>query len=192
VSRAIRSDVAVLYVDPGGVYPSLVEHWYDEARDARTYAGPFPVVAHPPCGPWGRMKFLCTRQDPSHGPFAVGTVRELGGVLEHPANSGLFRHCKVPFPGELPDAWGGYTIEVNQVSWGHRCQKRTWLYCVGVPLERVLAGLRFGGVATRRVTNGSRGVKLPRASNEENRRTPIAFAEWLISLASYATGRRAA
>lgn len=37
-----RSDVAALYVDPKGPYPRLLAAglWYDEARDARTYAGP--------------------------------------------------------------------------------------------------------------------------------------------------------
>ena len=42
--------VAALYVEPDGPYSNLdgVEVW-DEARDARTYAGPHPVVAHPPC-----------------------------------------------------------------------------------------------------------------------------------------------
>ena len=39
--------VAALYVEPDGPYAGLdgVEVW-DEARDARTYAGPQPVVAH--------------------------------------------------------------------------------------------------------------------------------------------------
>src|SRR6266542_1132660 len=48
--------VAALYVDPNGVYASLpdVEVW-DEARDARLYAGPWPVVAHPPCARWCRL-----------------------------------------------------------------------------------------------------------------------------------------
>lgn len=31
----LRTDVSALYVDPRGPYPLLVEHWYDEARDAR-------------------------------------------------------------------------------------------------------------------------------------------------------------
>lgn len=51
--------IAALYVDPNGVYSGLpdVEVW-DEARDARTYAGPWLVVAHPPCARWGSLAFV--------------------------------------------------------------------------------------------------------------------------------------
>jgi hypothetical protein len=47
--------IAALYVERGGPYFGIegVDPW-DEARDARTYAGPHPVVAHPPCERWGR------------------------------------------------------------------------------------------------------------------------------------------
>jgi hypothetical protein len=47
--------VAALYVATGGCYYGLegVDPW-DAARDARLYAGPWPVVAHPPCERWGR------------------------------------------------------------------------------------------------------------------------------------------
>ena len=47
--------VAALFVQRGGVYFDVegVDPW-DEERDARTYAGPYPVVAHPPCKRWGR------------------------------------------------------------------------------------------------------------------------------------------
>lgn len=42
--------VAALYVEPNGIYFGLpnVDPW-DIYRDARTYPGPWPVVAHPPC-----------------------------------------------------------------------------------------------------------------------------------------------
>ena len=44
--------IAALYVEKDGVYSGLqgVDPW-DEARDARLYAGPRPVVAHPPSSP---------------------------------------------------------------------------------------------------------------------------------------------
>ena len=47
--------IAALFVESGGVYSNIpnVDPW-DEARDARTYHGPWPVVAHPPSARWGR------------------------------------------------------------------------------------------------------------------------------------------
>lgn len=93
---ALREDVAVLYVDPRGPYPGLVRQWFDEERNARTYDGPLPIVAHPPCGPWGRLRHLSRHDDPAHGPHAVELVRRFGGVLEHPQHSLLFRHCEMP------------------------------------------------------------------------------------------------
>ena len=48
--------IAALYVETDGVYYGLddVDPW-DEARDARLYAGPWPVVAHPPCSSWCQL-----------------------------------------------------------------------------------------------------------------------------------------
>ncbi len=47
--------VAALFVQTNGCYFDLegVDPW-DIHRDARLYAGPHPVVAHPPCERWGR------------------------------------------------------------------------------------------------------------------------------------------
>lgn len=49
--------VDALFVDPKGIYPQLLgpEHCWDEKRDARTYRGPGPAVAHPPCQLWGNF-----------------------------------------------------------------------------------------------------------------------------------------
>lgn len=188
----MRTDVAALYVDPRGPYPGLVSEWWDEQRDARQYAGPLPVVAHPPCGPWGQMRGLCTRQDPTCGPAAVAAVRRWGGVLEHPAGSRLWAHCGLPRPGEPCDAWGGITIFVEQVEWGHACRKPTWLYVVGVPLKRARGAIGArpypGRKPTHVVTTGPRfdrrGLRV--ASSQLKRRTPEPFARWLLSLAAEA------
>ncbi len=88
--------VAALYVEPKGCYVGApgVDPW-DEARDARTYAGPHPVVAHPPCQRWGRFWHGSTRKPHQFklgddgGCFekALHAVMRWGGVLEHPAHS---------------------------------------------------------------------------------------------------------
>ena len=49
--------IAALYVESGGAYFGLqgVDPW-DEVRDARLYAGPHAIVAHPPCQRYGYEK----------------------------------------------------------------------------------------------------------------------------------------
>ena len=68
--------VAALYVEPDGAYIGLpgVDPW-DERRDARTYAGPHPVVAHPPCQRWGRFWHGSTRKPHQFKLHNLGRVR---------------------------------------------------------------------------------------------------------------------
>jgi len=185
--------VAALYIDPRGPYPVLVgpELCWDEARDARTYAGPWPVVAHPPCAPWTSLRTLCDRDgEKSLGVRAVEQVRAFGGVLEQPAGSLLWKACNLPMTSvDVPD----FAVEVCQVSWGHVARKRTWLYCVGVPRALVVAGIRTGGEVTHWCSGSHKpgdrgetpkGIKV--CSAQQRRRTPMAFAEWLVSLARQA------
>jgi hypothetical protein len=186
------STVAALYVETNGCYFGLpdVVPW-DVSRDARLYDGPWPVVAHPPCGPYSRLKHLCTKQDPSCAPRAVEQVRSFGGVLEHPQYSDLFKLCRLPYPGELPDAHGGRTFEVRQLKFGHGCEKPTWLYVVRAemkPLVRELVAAEMRHARpTHRMTNGPRGpsarTDLVCASGEMRRRTPVAFRDFLLSIA---------
>lgn len=180
-------DVSILYCDPRGPYPKMGLDCWDETRDARLYAGPNPVVAHPPCGPWGAMSGFCTKQDASCAPLAVQQVRRFGGVLEHPVSSRLWGHSSLPLEGEPPDAFGGRTFVVNQLAWGHACSKPTRLYVVGLARDAVADGIRTGGTPThqQRARHNGKAATEPykMASAGMRRRTPIAFAEWLVSLA---------
>ena len=198
----VTPTVAALYVDLRGPYPSIpgVQCWGLPERDALEYDGPHPVVAHPPCGPWGKLAFVSVKQDPTCGPRAVAQVRRWGGVLEHPQGSRLFRRCGMPHPVELPDEWGGRTIEVEQVKWGHVARKRTWLYLVGVakvppdppPREPThwCSGFRTGGGRSYPAGYQRTGCAVPEGikvcSAQQRRRTPPAFAELLVSLARQA------
>lgn len=191
----IISTVSALYVDPRGPYPTLVVDWWDETRDATKYAGPNPIVAHPPCGPWGNLRHLSHGHGRDLAPVAVEQVRRWGGVLEHPSGSALWDHCGLPRPGELPDAFGGRTVEVCQCDWGHVARKRTWLYMVGVansaltcPPSREPTHWVSGGRNLNRRGGRSAGGVVPPGikvcSAQQRRRTPIPFARYLISLAA--------
>jgi len=137
--------VAALYIVRGGVYWDIpgVDPW-DEDRDARKYAGPHPVVAHPPCERWGRYWYggpmlhkLGRRKElgSDGGCFqaALAAIRKYGGILEHPEASKAwewFHIAKPPRAGEWvkADYCGGWTCCVEQGHYGHRARKATWLY----------------------------------------------------------------
>lgn len=151
--------VAALFVDGSGCYAGLpgVDVW-DISRDARTYAGPYPVVAHPPCQRWGRywhgspMNPHQFKKGDDGGCFAaaLAAVRKYGGVLEHPKDS----HAWVAFGLSRPPAsggWvaadfmGGWTCCVWQGHYGHFSGKATWLYAAHVTLP----SLQWGSSARR-------------------------------------------
>lgn len=169
--------MAALYVRSDSVYKSLGVECFDIERDARTYDGPGPVVAHPPCRAWGRLSHFAKPRDDekSLGFHAVDMVRFYGGVLEHPASSKLFAAAGLPRPGAAVDAFGGWTFPINQQCFGHRAPKATWLYIVGAGPGRLPDfGLRLG-VAPGRIESMGRA---------EREKTPEPFARWLIDLAA--------
>ena len=197
--RWSRVKVAALYIDPRGPYVGLPGvDCYDEQRDARTYAGPWPVVAHPACGPWGRLHWLYEGGEGGAdcALHALRAVRRFGGVLEHPAGSTFFRRHGLDLaPGQL-DLYGGECVRVRQVEWGHACVKPTWLYIVGCrwsPSRRdptrqpthVIWGRRQGAAPRPHHTNTN---DLLTASKKMRRLTPPRFALDLIDCA--ATARR--
>lgn len=152
--------VAALYVEPKGCYVGVpgVDPW-DEARDARKYAGPHPVVAHPPCQRWGRFWHGSTRKPHQYelgddgGCFkaAIDAVWEFGGVIEHPADSHAWDAFGLPKPprgGGWVGAFGGYSCCVYQGHYGHPSGKATWLYVSGVRREN-LPELKWGKTEQR-------------------------------------------
>lgn len=169
---------AALYVRADTVYKQIagVDCW-DIDRDARGFDGPLPVVAHPPCRAWGRLRGMAKprHDEKALGFHAVDCVRRFGGVLEHPAYSLLWDESGMPKPGYGVDAFGGWTFPVMQQWFGHRAPKSTWLYVVGcnpkdLPGYGIILGLAAGRVEL-----------MGRAERE---RTPKKFAEWLVDLAS--------
>lgn len=155
--------VDALFVDPKGIYPQLLgaERCWGEERDARTYNGYGPVVAHPPCQLWSNMAAAAWgrwhkrlpawyRGGSDNGLFAMALVfvRVYGGVLEHPAGSHAWAAHGLTSPGvdasyphwrpegtyghRSQHGWAySWVCEVWQTAYGHKARKRTWLLYCG-------------------------------------------------------------
>lgn len=197
--------IAALFVEAGGVYSGLpnVDLWCPP-RDARLYAGPYPIVAHPPCERWGRFwhgapcKPHQYQLGDDDGCFAaaLSALAKWGGVLEHPAHSKAWDVFGLPKPQPsgwrrclLTDLW---SCQVDQARYGHAARKSTWLLVCGDRPPELQWGRapqqlpprmieRYGYEKARRIgVVAMIGGKHKKAIRE---RTPIMFRDLLISIA---------
>jgi len=205
---ALVNSVAALYVQTQGKYFGVdaVDPW-DEARDARGYAGPNPVVAHPPCKRWINLAFANyarwgrehNRPGNDGGCFvsALNAVRQWGGVLEHPGSShawdyhGLLRPygvgwCYQPDTRFIASRGGYHVCEVWQSAYGHRARKRTWLLYAGQrgPFE-MLWERRPGVCQVGFQDSRGKARNKPTLSKMEASATPKEFRDALIRLARH-------
>lgn len=196
--------ISAIFVARGGCYFGLegVDPW-DQARDARLYPGPWPVVAHPPCERWGRYwsggpsaRVRRIKGDDA-GCFvsALESVRAWGGVLEHPEASHAWR-CR----GLIAPLWGGgwsvagdgvgWTCCIDQGNYGHRARKATWLYAVGCELPslnwaraRARARLDEGYHTAEERKRAIKTGICQRLSKGQRLATPHPFRDLLLSMA---------
>jgi hypothetical protein len=201
--------ISALFVETDGVYFDRpgVDPW-NKNRDALKYAGPNPVVAHPPCQLWGSMAFVNFKRwggehnkpgnDGGCFAAALDAVQRYGGVLEHPAKTRAWVEFEIqrPFAGRWTQAhmsqgdWiksgksSAYVCEVWQSAYGHKANKATWLYYVGksTPFDldwnRPIGSHQCGFHDQR-----GKDKNKPTISGKKASRTPEKFAEVLIALA---------
>lgn len=187
--------VAVLFARRDSIYKTLPDcDVYDIDRDARTFPGGVTVVAHPPCTRWSMINGVVLSRYPHKAKefawgndggtfaFALAVVRENGGVLEHPMGSRAFGHYGLPQAGRAPDAYGGWTCQIRQCDFGHRAEKRTWLYIVGSSPDD-LPPLPPRRAATALVVSMPECRKVEVMGKSEREHTPPDLARWLVETA---------
>lgn len=207
MARVAERKVACLFVRSDSLYKNMGDddeiECFDADRDALTFEcdreGGVPVVAHPPCRGWGSLAHMsnATEEEKRLAFFAIDCVRNNGGVLEHPAHSKLFSVCHLPKPGEQPDRFGGFTIEINQWEMGHVAHKVTWLYVCGctrgalpaIPLhdrhtKKPRLAKSIAGESFRGGIKGTKGCTI-----KEREGTPLELAQWLVATARVCSPR---
>lgn len=202
--------IAALYVETDGCYYGIpgVDPW-DEARDARKYGGPHPVVAHPPCQRWGKLwagqplfiKRTGIRKikgdDAGCFAAALHAVRTYGGVIEHPWGSHAWPWFGLNTPPRegrwiAADFYGGWTCCVEQGRYGHYARKPTMLLAYGCELPELDWGEseprldpavveRMGLKRAKRL--GEVGARGGGKDSSPRIGTPLPFRDMLISIA---------
>jgi hypothetical protein len=171
--------VAVLCAAKNSVYKTIEGiEVYDQARDARTFDGGMPIVAHPPCRAWSAFCRHQAKPQPGEkelAPMCVEWMRKCGGVLEHPAHSTLWATLGLPRPGERT-VKGMWSMHVQQSWWGDSRSKNTWLLFCGIEPNQIEVPF-----ALHNPRGDRRTWQL--MSKEQRAATPIAFAHWLVDVA---------
>ena len=181
---------AVLFARSDSIYKTIDGlDVYDIERDARSFCGNLPIIAHPPCRAWGRLRGLAKPRfdEMELARFATLYIRKNGGVLEHPESSLLWTDQNMPIPKKSEpgsmDEFGGWTLPIQQFSFGHRARKNTWLYIVGVKPGSIPVMPLVLGEASYLVTKGKRTKKWKgEISKAEREHTPQELARWLVDL----------
>lgn len=176
MSHYLRT-VSILCADSRSTYQTIsgVEV-YDKQRDAWTFDGGTPIVAHPPCRAWSAYCGHQAKPEPGEKELAMQCVewlRQCGGVLEQPAHSRLFAATRMPLPGDGA-VDGMFSIAVKQSWWGHPVQKNTWLCLSGIKDYELPFVLR-NEIGDREKWN--------KMSKRKRAATPLLMAQWLVDLA---------
>jgi hypothetical protein len=185
----MKKQVAALFLRSDSGYKKFDNvDCYDADRDATTFNGSMPVIAHPPCRAWGILSHMA---NPAEGEkelavFAIEKVRANGGVLEHPSGSRIFKN-HLPDVDEFDDEYGGYTILIDQFDFGHIAHKPTKIYICGCDAS-ILPELpaKNTSEATRSITGFTikvHGRYLKRCTQYQREYTPEVLMLWLIDVA---------
>jgi hypothetical protein len=181
-------NVNVLFACKDSIYKSIPNcDVYDINRNALTFDSNGVIVAHPPCRAWASLRHCAKPRvgEKELALLAINKIRTNGGVLEHPHRSTLWPVAGLPEPNSR-DEFGGWTLIVNQHWFGHRAEKRTRLYIVGIePKDIPDYSIRLDKPThTVGLWSGrNRETCRPSISKREYEATPLEFANFLCEIA---------
>ena len=118
--------ITILCAHPNSHYHKIANlDIYDKSRDAWTFNGLNPVIAHPPCAQWSRLKFFA-HSNHSEKELAIRCYEKVlqnGGALEHPMGSSLWKYLGLQKKVISVDQhWFGFPARKQTYIWFNKCK----------------------------------------------------------------------
>ncbi len=177
------SMIPVLFTQENSNYDNYtIFDCYDLKRNALSYSGRVPIIAHPPCRLFSRLRAFSTAplSEKKLAFFALSKVRQFGGILEHPRSSTLWINGNCNLDGSV-DSYGGFLRSVDLSWFGFPAQKKTMLYFCGiVPGQLPPFPISLDAV-THVISSTSRSNKKEISKNMRSA-TPLPMIEYFIEV----------
>ena len=128
------SMIPVLFTQDNSNYDKIkLFDCYDIKRNALSFVGRIPLIAHPPCRKFSKLRGLSTAplSEKKLAFFALAKIRQFGGILEHPRSSTLWLNGNFNLDGSV-DTYGGFLRSVDLSWFGYPARKKTMLYFCGI------------------------------------------------------------
>lgn len=155
---------------------------YDLKRDALSFSDRLPLIAHPPCRKFSKLRGLSTAplSEKKLAFFALAKVRQFGGILEHPRSSTLWKDGNFNLDGTI-DSYGGFLRSVDLSWFGFSARKKTMLYFCGIaPGQLPPFPLSFNAI-THVVSSSYKSEKKEISKNMRST-TPLPMIEFFIEV----------
>lgn len=163
--------IAILCANENSIYKTIPGlEVYDINRDAYTYKGTDPIIAHPPCAQWSRLKAFAkiNNKEKNLAYYCLDKIHENGiGILEHPMGSSFFKEA-----GIVKNLYS-----VDQYWFGFPARKRTYLYFYRC--KPIKFPLKFDAIET----------DVQKMKYESRSTTTEKFALWLIECILQSTNK---
>lgn len=155
---------------------------YDKNRNAFTYYNRLPLIAHPPCRKFSRLRTFSTApvKEKQCAFFALSQVRQFGGILEHPRSSTLWQAGNFDLSGHI-DNYGGFLRSVNLSWFGFPAEKKTMLYFVGISPDE-LPHFPLSFTAPLYSIGNSKHNRLQELPKKYRSSTPLPMIEYFIQV----------
>ena len=173
----------VLFTEKNSNYLNYDEFdCFDETRNALSCSSRLPLIAHPPCRLFSRLRAFSTAhpREKLLAFFALAKVRQFGGILEHPRSSLLWKTGNFDLSGQV-DQYGGFLRSVNLSWFGYPCEKKTMLYFIGISPSQLPAFPLNQSPPSFIISTSSRS-SLQEIPKHLRAKTPVQMIEYFITV----------